>query len=122
MINILEVQKRNTYCNALNVPIYVSTVNDSISMTFSLEYTEKKTIFVFIYIEQCYGLGCLMPLSTLFQLYRSGQVYSWRKPEYPVKTTYLSQFSDNIDHITILNVKWLMAYAGIVDIGHCIHG
>ena len=51
MINILEVQKRNTYYNALNVPIYVSTVNDSISMTFSLEYTEKKTIFVNIYIE-----------------------------------------------------------------------
>jgi hypothetical protein len=59
-----------------------------------------------------------MPLSTLFQLYRSGQVYSWRKPEYPEKTTYLSQFTDNIDHITILNVKRLMAYTGIVDIGH----
>ena len=52
MINILEVQKRNKYYNALNVPSsYVSTANDSISMKFSLEYTEKKTIFVFIYIE-----------------------------------------------------------------------
>ena len=59
-----------------------------------------------------------MPLSTLFQLYHSDQVYSWRKPEYPEKTTYLSQFTENIDHITILNVKWLMAYTGIVDIGH----
>ena len=50
MINILEVQKRNKYYNALNVPsIYVSTA--MISMKFSLEYTEKKTIFVFIYIE-----------------------------------------------------------------------
>jgi hypothetical protein len=98
-IKILQRQKYENYTYLSWMVINISPWN--VQHTFAMNFISYNSLDLMIV---WFSLWCFTLLSIIFQIYRGGQFYWWRKPEYPEKTIDLSQVIDKLYQIMLYRV------------------
>jgi hypothetical protein len=93
----------NYHCNQCLSPLKLWV------FSFSKSILNQNNLSKMIITLYCVGLWWLTPVTTIFQLYRGGQFYWWRKPEYPQKTTDMSQVTETFYHIALYRVHLVIS-------------
>jgi hypothetical protein len=110
--------------------VALSTINQSINFSSTAyesivynHFTSFRTSQFLAFLSYCFltylvggnrglwrGLWCLVPLSTIFQLYRGIQFYWGWKRDYMENTTDLPQITDKLYHIMLYLYDFAIGY------------